>query len=65
MAPIRLRQNKDQTPTTLCECVISIGSLGLGFGGSLRSDLNTEYSQLITRVGKFSADTVTIAINNK
>lgn len=45
--------------------VISISSLGLGLGGSLRSDLVAEYAQLSARVGKYGLDTNTIAIKNK
>ncbi|MGD6879644.1 DUF3231 family protein [Bacillus infantis] len=45
--------------------VISIGSLGLGLGASMRSDLVAEYAQLITRVGKFGVVTGTIAVHNK
>ncbi|MGV2941952.1 DUF3231 family protein [Mesobacillus sp. LC4] len=40
-------------------------SLGLGLGASVRSDLVTEYAQLITRVGKFGVKTETIAIKTK
>ncbi|MBB6451747.1 hypothetical protein HNQ94_000168 [Salirhabdus euzebyi] len=44
---------------------ISIGSLGLGVGASVRSDLITEYAQLIVRVGRFSVDTGNIAIKHR
>jgi hypothetical protein len=45
--------------------VVSIGSVGLALGASLRSDLVTEYAQLIIQAGKFGVATETIAIKNK